>query len=764
MEDVALLRHDGRTVSARIPPVLLSWSLWTLCALLIAASFVLDLLMPDFLTPPEKPGPILSVSSGLLSLACPTVGALVASRLPKNPIGWIFCGMGLLYGVRRLATAYAYYALLARPSLPGGEYAAWLSTWLGFSGLILLGVFLVLLFPGGRLPSRRWRIVAWTATAGTAMVALGDALRFGPLPTYYYAYNPFGVAGALPVGRFLDAMAVVGGTLLSAGCLAALVALVIRLRESRGNERRQLGWFSCAAVPALVGSTLVLLDRAAERFALLFLDETMRPVLLIADYLAPLIREDRVTGRLVELRVDATVELLTVAVLFVLPICTGVAILRHHLYDIDVLVNRTLVYATLTMAVIGFYVLVVAVFGALFGIGTGGNLVVSLLATGLIAVLFRPLQDRLQRAVNRLIYGERDDPYAALSRLGQRLEAALAPEAVLPAIVETVAQSLRLPYAEIELREGEDFRTAAVYGTPAGETVALPLVYQKEEIGRLVLSPRAANETLGPTDLSLLEDLARHARVAVHAVRLTSDLQRSRERLVATREEERRRLRRDLHDGLGPTLASLGLGLDAARKLMRREPDDVEALLVKLKEQTQEAVTDIRQLVYGLRPPALDDLGLVPAIRQQAEGYGFAGEYLVKEANGRDVGTVFSVEAPEDLPPLPAAVEVAAYRIAQEAMTNVARHARAGECRVRLSLAEGVLELEVSDDGAGFGRGVRAGVGLSSMRERTSELGGTLTVEQIPSGGTRVIANLPLPGSKLGQQGAKSWTTPSASS
>ena len=689
LDDVATVSHDGRAVSTGTPhpAVWLPWFLWALCALLIASSFALDLLMPDFLVPPEKPGPILAVSSGLLSLACPTVGALVASRLPTNPIGWIFCGMGLLYGVRRLAAAYADYALLARPSLPGGEYAAWLSTWLGFSGLILLGVFLVLLFPGGHLPSRGWRIVAWTATAGAGMVALGDAFRFGPLPTYYYAYNPFGVAGGgtLPARWFFDAMTIVGGTLLSAGCLAALVALAIRLRRARDDERRQLGWFSCAAVPALAGSVFVLLDRVVERFALLFLDEMMRPLLVLAGNLAPLIREDRTTGRLVELRVDATVELLAVVVLFVVPICTGVAILRHHLYDMDVLVNRALVYGTLTMTVIVVYVIVVALFGALFGIGTGGNLAVSLLATGLIAVLFRPLQDRLQSAVNRLTYGERDDPYAALSRLGQRLEATLAPEAVLPTIVETVAQSLKLPYAEISLREGDGFRTAAVYGIPSGEPVALPLVYQKEEIGRLVLAPRAANESFGPNDRRLLEDLARHAGVAVHAVLLTSDLQRSRERLVATREEERRRLRRDLHDGLGPTLASLGLGLDAARKLMRREPDDVEALLARLKKQTLEAVTDIRQLVYGLRPPALDDLGLVPAIRQQAEGYGLAGEY---EAYGREDGTVFAVEAPEDLPPLPAAVEVAAYRIAQEAMTNVARHARAGACRVRLSLGE----------------------------------------------------------------------------
>jgi GAF domain-containing protein len=176
-----------------------------------------------------------------------------------------------------------------------------------------------------------------------------------------------------------------------------------------------------------------------------------------------------------------------------------------------------------------------------------------------VAVLFQPLRSRLQRGVKRLMYGERDDPYAVTSRLGRRLEATLAPEAVLPTIVETIAQALKLPYAAILLKEGEGFQTTAAYGSPTGEPGTLPLVYQREEIGRLVIAPRAPGEEFLAADRGLLEDLALQAEVAVHAVRLTSDLQRSRERLVATREEERRRLRRDLYDGLGPTLASLAL-------------------------------------------------------------------------------------------------------------------------------------------------------------------------------------------------------------
>jgi signal transduction histidine kinase len=368
------------------------------------------------------------------------------------------------------------------------------------------------------------------------------------------------------------------------------------------------------------------------------------------------------------------------------------------------------------------------------------------------------------------MYGERDDPSAVTSRLGRRLEATLIPEAVLPTVVETIAQALKLPYVAILLKEGEGFRSAAFYGSPTAEPEVLLLVYQGEEIGRLVIGPRAPGEMFSDADRRLLEDLARQAEIAVHAVRLTSDLRRSREHLVTTREEERRRLRRDLHDGLGPTLASFALKLDAARKLVRRKPEDAEVLLSRLKEQTQDTVTEVRRLVYGLRPPALDDLGLVAAVRQQAESHGFVTDEVFSGAAGNVASggaeLAFSLEAPGDLPTLPAAVEVACYRIAQEALTNVARHAKARTCRIRLSLdrGAGMLEVEIIDDGVGMPEDRVAGVGLSSMHERAEQLGGTLAVEPKPEGGTRVLARLPLPAPEQHREGAaSSWSAPSAS-
>ena len=428
------------------------------------------------------------------------------------------------------------------------------------------------------------------------------------------------------------------------------------------------------------------------------------------------------------------------AAMFLIPISIGIAILRYHLFDIDLIIRRTLVYGTLTASVVGLYVLVVGGLGVMLQVR--GNLLVSILAAGLVAVLFQPLRERLQRGVNRLLYGERDDPYAVLSRLGSRLESRLAPDAVLPAVTRTLQEALRLPYAEIQLKRKEGFETAAAAGSPVENTLRLPLVYGGETVGRLVLGPRVGDEGFADAERRLLEDLAHQIGAPAHAalmtdeaLRLSADLQRSRERLVEAREEERRRLRRDLHDGLGPQLSSQALTVDAARALMRTDPDAAEELLLDLKADAQNAVTDIRRLVYGLRPPALDDLGLLGALRETAAQYG---------AKGLGV----SVIAPEKLPPLSAAVEVAAYRIAQEALTNVARHAAARSARVSLTLDEGdVLCVEVSDDGVGMPdqETSHSGVGLTSMRERATELGGNLAVEALPGGGTRVRARLPLP-------------------
>jgi signal transduction histidine kinase len=415
------------------------------------------------------------------------------------------------------------------------------------------------------------------------------------------------------------------------------------------------------------------------------------------------------------------------ASLLLIPLSIGIAILRYRLWDIDILINRTLVYGTLTVLVVLIYGLIVSAIGGFFHVS--GNPIVSLVATGVIAVLFQPLRERLQRAANRLMYGERDDPYQVLSRLGQRLGEASAPGALLPRVVETIAQALKIPYAAISLNQGNDMHIAAAYGQTTSDLVRLPLVYQGETVGELALAMRAPGEAFSKVDLSLLHNIANEAGMAVHAVQLTADLQRSRERLVTAREEERRRLRRDLHDGLGPALGALTLKLDAARNLLTSNPEAVDRMLLELKVQSQAAIADIRRLVYELRPPALDDLGLATALREYAS-----------QSAGLN-GISISIDMPDSLPPLPAAVEVAVYRIVQEGLNNVVRHSGAGNCHIRLTIDDD-LQLEITDDGAGISPDRPSGVGLTSMRERAEELGGTFAAVARPEGGTRLLARL----------------------
>jgi signal transduction histidine kinase len=427
-----------------------------------------------------------------------------------------------------------------------------------------------------------------------------------------------------------------------------------------------------------------------------------------------------------------------------LPLSFGFAMLRYRLWDIDIIINRTLVYGALTAIVVGVYVLVVGILSTL--LHTFGNFPIALLATGLIAVLFQPLRTRLQHMINRLIYGERDDPYAVLSRLASRLEATLAPESVLPTIVETVAHALKLPYVAIAWKReqpslgAEPQLPVAAFGTSRGGAAEtqVPLIHQGKHLGDLVLSPRGRGEDLTPADLRLVRDLAPQIGMALQSAllltdlhQMTVDLQRSRMRLVTAREEERRRLRRDLHDGLGPQLSSQTLTLSAIKKLLRQDPETAEQLLTDAITHAQEAIADIRRLVYALRPPALDDLGLLAALQEQMTQY-------------QASGIVLTLSAPEVLPPLPAAIEIACYRIVQEALTNVVRHAHATHATVGLRLQQQTLEVEVRDDGQGLPPGVRSGVGLTSMHERAEELEGTCLIESLAKGGTRVYAQLPL--------------------
>jgi signal transduction histidine kinase len=405
----------------------------------------------------------------------------------------------------------------------------------------------------------------------------------------------------------------------------------------------------------------------------------------------------------------------------------AVALRRHRLFDIERLVNRSLVYGFVIAVLAGSYAILVALLTTV--LQTSGT-VAAALAAVLIALALAPLRNVAQRTVNRLMYGNRDDPTRVLNDLGARLQAVLLPGEVLPAAVETIAQSLRVPFVAIDLADGTGgFRPPVEHGKAVAAVQTTPLIVHGETVGRLRVSGRGRDDPLEQTDLALIASLAQQIGPAVQAVRLHEDLVRSRAAVVASREDERLRLRRDLHDGLGPSLAAIRLkaGL-AARGIPAGTP--TRTLLDEIGREVSSSIDDVRRVVDALRPPALDELGLVGAVRALAAS--LAGDVR------------FDVTGPADLQRLPAAVETAAYRITVEAMTNALRHSRAQNCAVSIAVDAQELRLDVRDDGVGLDPTRGPDVGLRSMHDRAVEVGGACRVWSPDGGGTQVSATLPL--------------------
>jgi two-component system, NarL family, sensor kinase len=663
----------------RVGRRLVAWSLWLATIGACAAATIVALVVTRPFT--------LGVMTGgaAFALAFPlgyaTIGLVLALRRPANPIGWLYAAAGLVWSLTMPFEPWVDQLLRTHRPLPLAAQTVIVVRDFSWAPAIALGITLpALLVPDGRLRGRRWRVVAVASVTGAVLVPVAGGISSRRL-LQAPIDNPFGLEG-LP-GTIAATFTFAGLALHWGSLLAAVVAVVLRFRDSQGIERQQLRWIAAGAITAGIG-------------------------LLVGGF---------------------TPDFVGYFAVIAIPVTVAVAVLRYRLYDLDYLISRTVVYGLLTVTGIAVYVAVVKLSEWLLreGVGVGG----SLLATAVIAVGFAPARDRLQRLVDRRLYGERHDPVRAVARLGERLRDASGGTPggdVLAGVLQGVCETLRLPSASLRV----DQTQVATFGRPVTASESIPLEHEGRCIGALVVGVRSGEDALGVADRQVLEVLAAPVAVALHAVLLSQELQRSRERLVAAREEERRRLRRDLHDGLGPILTAVTLKADAARSALDTAPDRADGLLGELRGDAKQAIADLRRVVEDLRPTALDELGLLGALSQQVDRFARQGLSI-------------SLHAPPAMPVLPAAVEVAAYRICTEALTNIARHAHAHQVTITVAI-DGELCLEVHDDGTGStanGDGWRPGVGLMSMAERVAEVGGTLKVGPTSTGG-RVQASLPL--------------------
>lgn len=649
---------------------------------------------------------VVADASGLLTPVAPgwtgagpglllaATGAILMWRMGWHPIAMILLGFGALYTLGGLASAWVNHAVALWADAPLVEVAFLINQ--RFSGLATLAIpFVLLVFPNGRLPSPpAWRAVAVTSGLLCALAPILLIVmpwpelhaRFGrPDPSVWSLHQrEWGIP--LPAGVWETASAVVMPALVI-GVLLSAVVLFGRRIGADAELRHQLKWIVWAG---LIFSALFILG-----------------ITVMPYYVGQ-------AGFIVGTGVVCTAIL--------------IAVTRFRLYSIDSLLSWTVLYGALTVAVIIVDVVLIALVGGLIG-----DQALAIASVVLVFVVYAPLRERMLGWAARLVNGRRGDPYGVVSSLAGRLEEATDPDDQLAHVARSIALAFASPYVLVQVDQPDGRHLIATHGWTSGATIPMPLSYRGERIGRLEMAPgRRAHLT--HRDEQLLADVVRQAAAAVRATALSRELQQIREQLVTAREEERHRLRRDLHDGLGPALAAVQLRVEAARNVSADDPARSDALLATAVTGITEAVADIRRLAHDLRPPAIDDLGLVGAVQQLCERF------------DADAGGGLRVRLRHDVPErVPAAVEVAVYRIVSEALMNVQRHADANEAAVELFQDGEELVVEVADDGVGVSVEAHAGVGMQSMRERAAELGGGLGVIERVGGGTVLRATLPLP-------------------
>jgi signal transduction histidine kinase len=673
----------------------LAWAIWGVAILLALGSLVF--MMLAWTTHPPAGSFGFRGFAAMFAIAFGTTGALIAARQPRNPIGWVFLGVGVASGVQELATQYAIWAILHEGGgLPLERVAAWLPAWLwipGTSGAMLL----LLLFPEGRLPSPRWRWVLGLGIAGSLIGSVGFALLPGPLENFRVLDNPFSVGERGP----MSVVAYLGEFLYGLGLILAAWALIQRYRGARGEERQQLKWLASA------GSFL------AVTLFVSFMAQVFRPSVFAAD-------DQLLTGQVL--------ALIVIAGFSSLPIATAFAILKYRLYDIDVVINKAVVYGILAAFITVVYVAIVVGIGAL--VGSGGNAILSAVAAAVVALAFQPARRRAQRLANRVVYGDRATPYEVLSGFSGRLAETYSVEDVLPRLARVLADGVGATRVAISLGSGARERTVASYPDAAdaiGDERRFEVRHQGELLGRIAVS-MPPNESLVPTQEKLVADVAAQAGLVLRNAALIDDLRASRQRLVAAQDEERRRIERNIHDGAQQQLVALAVKLKLADTLVGTDEDRAHAMLADLQVETNHALEDLRDLARGIYPPLLADKGLAAAL----------------ESQGRKSIVPVTVET-DGVGRYPQAAEAAVYFSCLEALQNVAKYANATRTTIRLAQTDGVLTFEVEDNGSGFDpEAVDRGTGLQGIADRLAALSGELSVRSAPGAGTTLAGRVPV--------------------
>lgn len=644
---------------------------------------------------------VATVLDVLVTLAVPVIGLVIASRQRDNAIGWLFLAAGLALGVGTFSRGYALRAMEVDPgSLPAGRLLAWLSGWVWAIPICVLPI-LFLLFPTGHVPSRRWRPVAWYEGILLVFVTGSSML----LASVSWA-RPFAIESEIRESAFGSVAMVLFLIFIIAlpiAFLLSFVALARRFARSRGDERLQLKWVVTAA--GLVAVTFI---------ATIFTNKVGAQVLF-----------------------DLALVFLFAAI--------GIAILKYRLYEIDVLINRAVVYGGLAAFITAVYVLLVAVVGAFIGATEG----LALVATAVVAVAFQPVRARAQGIANRLVYGKRATPYEVLSEFSERVAETYSIDDVLPRMARILAEGTGAIRTEVWLRVGSELRPAASW--PEGGTSASPVAITGNALPAIASASRVAAATsvaqvrhqgvllgaltiikpplepLTPAEEKLLADLASQAGLVLRNVALLSDLRASRQRLVAVHDEERRRLERNLHDGAQQQLVALAVKQRLVGELIDKDPDKATSMIAELQEDTAEALETLRDLARGIYPQVLMDQGLPAALEAQ----------------------IRKTPVPVDLRPDSIGrhdqeIEAAVYFCCLEALQNVSKYANASRAVVRLAVDGPWLTFGVQDDGAGFDPAqTKLGTGLQGMSDRLEALGGGLEIRSEPGRGTTIAGRVP---------------------